>query len=361
MWIKKDFFKYATGVILVLLVIFLLGQVSFVLIPIKRAVMTVSLPLIITLLFYYILRPFVRTLTKRGIPKTVSVILCFLFSIGILILSAVPLIRTIIAESSLLITEELPRLVAFAEKTIADLRESGNLDFILTDNILERVTEFFQKAVPILAGGIFSGISGIVGLVTALIIVPFVLFYLLKDDTALAKAVVKLFPKNHQAETSDILRDFDRTLSSYITGQAFVCLAIGVLMYIGYLIIGIEYALVLAVFSMITAVIPFLGPILGVIPAILVGLSYNPFIVIKVLVVMVITQQLEGGLITPQIMGKRMQIHPVTIIVVVLLSASLFGIVGILLAVPSYAVLKVFVKNTLQIYKLTKVLASTEN
>jgi len=123
-------------------------------------------------------------------------------------------------------------------------------------------------------------------------------------------------------------------------------------MYLGYLLIGLEYGLVLALFSMFTAIIPFLGPIIGVVPAILVALSYDFLMVVKILALMAVVQQLEGNLITPQIMGKRIQTHPVMIIIIILFSGSLFGFLGILLAVPTYAVLKVLIKNAIKIYKV---------
>jgi len=353
MWYNKSFFKYSTGLILVLLIIFLLGQVDFILNPIQNALMVVAFPLILTLLFYYLLRPLVRFLIKQGLPKIISIIVSFLITIGLLVLLGTLAGNTIIYEFNQLV-KDLPGVLKIAEKTITDLIKSGNLDFLSTNEVIERVSTFMEKTVPVIGGSIFSGISSVVSIVTAMLIVPFILFYFLKDDRMFAEKTINFFPKNYRDETMDVLRDVDKTLSSYITGQAMICLVIGVLMYIGYLIIGLKYALVLALFSMFTAIIPFLGPIIGVLPALLVGLSYDFIVIVKILIIMVIVQQLEGNLITPQIMGKRIDTHPVTIIMVLLLSASLFGFVGILIAIPSYAVLKVLIKNGIKIYRIIK-------
>ena len=354
MWFRNNFFKYSTGSILVLLIIVLLGQVRFILDPIKNALMVVALPLIVTLLFYYILRPLVRFLTKRGLPKIAAVIISFILILGLLVVSGVPLGRTIMSESSLLLNAELPKMLEFAQEKMNDLSTSGDLDFLWTEKIIERASELIEKIVPVLGGGLFSGIYSVVNLLMALLLVPFILFYFLKDATVFAKEIIDVFPQGYRNEAKGVLLDFDKTLSSYITGQGLVCLIIGVLMYVGYLVIGLPYALVLALFSMISAVIPFLGPVLGIVPAVLVGLSYDVFILIKILAIMLIVQQLEGTLITPQIMGKTTQTHPVTIIIVLLLSASLFGFVGILLAIPSYAILKVAIKNGIAVYKIIK-------
>ncbi|QNO15833.1 AI-2E family transporter [Alkalicella caledoniensis] len=354
MWYKGGFFKYSTGFILVLLIIFLLGQVDFIFTPMINALMVVALPLIITMLFYYLLRPLVHFLMKKRVPKLVAIFASFLTTIALLVLIGILAGNTIINEFNQFLIEELPRVVNVSEMAITDLIKSGNLDFLATDDAIQRASNFFEKSLPVIGESVFSGISTVASTVTALLIVPFILFYFLKDDKIFARKIINFFPKDYKDEARDILVDIDNTLSSYITGQAIVCLIIGVFMYFGYTVIGLKYALVLALFSMITAIIPFLGPILGIIPAILVGLSYNYVMMIKILIVMIIVQQLEGNLITPQIMGKRIQTHPVTIIMVILISASLFGFAGILLAIPTYAVLKVLIRNALEIYRIMK-------
>ncbi|SIC93771.1 putative permease [Mycobacteroides abscessus subsp. abscessus] len=155
--------------------------------------------------------------------------------------------------------------------------------------------------------------------------------------------------------------DIDKTLSTYIIGQFIIAFADGVLMYIGYLIIGLDYALVLALFATFLTVVPFLGPLLGIIPAIFVGLMQEPFMVIKILIVLVAVQQLEGNLITPQVMGKRLNIHPLTVILVLLVAGSLYGFIGILVAIPFYSVVKVIVRDFWKFYRLRHLAGSIGN
>lgn len=120
----------------------------------------------------------------------------------------------------------------------------------------------------------------------------------------------------------------DFALSSYIKGQILVSFCVGVLVYIGYLIIGLEYSLILAIITMFTNVIPFLGPFLGTIPAVIVALIDSPGMVVKVLVVTIVAQQIEGNLVSPLVMGKSLNIHPLTIIVLLLVAGSLVGFWG---------------------------------
>lgn len=353
MWYNKSFFKYATGLILVLLIIFLFGQVGFILTPIKNALMVIALPLIVTLLFYYLLRPLVKILMKYKMPKIPSILISLLVALVFIVLVVSLAGNTINSEFNLLF-KELPGVLESAENTATDMINSGNLDFVFNEDNIKKASDFIEKTVPVVGSEIFSGISTVISTVTLLLLVPFLLFYFLKDDRIFAKNFINVFPEKYKDEAKDILKDVDSTLSLYITGQAMICLVIGILMYIGYLIIGLKYALVLAMFSMITAIIPFFGPMLGILPAFLVGLSYELITLLKIFILMNVVQQLEGNFITPQIMGKRIHTHPIMIAIVILLSASLFGFTGILLAVPAYAILKVFIKNGVEIYRVIK-------
>lgn len=164
--------------------------------------------------------------------------------------------------------------------------------------------------------------------------------------------MMKLIPKEHEHEGNKILKDIDKTLFTYITGQFIIALVDGVLMYIGYKIIGLEYALILAIFTMFLTVVPFLGPIIGIIPAMFVALTSSPMMMFKVLIVLLIVQQLEGNLVTPQVMGKKLSIHPITVILLLIAAGSLYGFIGILIAIPLYSVVKIVIKDIWKFYKL---------
>jgi predicted PurR-regulated permease PerM len=163
---------------------------------------------------------------------------------------------------------------------------------------------------------------------------------------------LRLLPKKQRIEGRKILSDMDSKLSSYIQGQILVSLCVGVLMFAGFLIIGIDYALILALVAMFTNVIPFVGPWIGTVPALIVALIDSPVMVGKVLIVIIVVQQFESNFISPQIMGKKMAIHPLTIILLLIVAGRFAGIIGMLLAVPTYAVCKVVVSHTYRLFKL---------
>src|SRR5699024_3136298 len=141
------------------------------------------------------------------------------------------------------------------------------------------------------------------------------------------------------------LKDIDDVLSLYIRGQILISCILGLLLYIGYLIIGLNFALLLSVFALFMNIIPFIGPWIAFIPALIIGLFQDPMMVVWVSITTLIAQQIDSNLITPNVMGRTLNIHPLTIITILLAAGSLAGFFGILLAVPGYAVGKAIVSN----------------
>ncbi|MED4580769.1 AI-2E family transporter, partial [Bacillus atrophaeus] len=133
-----------------------------------------------------------------------------------------------------------------------------------------------------------------------------------------------------------------------------VSCCVGVLVTIGYFIIGLDYPLMLGVVAMVTNVIPFIGPWIGTFPGVVVGLFDSPTTAILVIVVVVIAQQIESQIISPQVMGRKLSIHPLTIIFLLLAVGNFAGIVGMLLAIPGYAVAKVIVSHIWRLVLLRK-------
>ena len=122
-----------------------------------------------------------------------------------------------------------------------------------------------------------------------------------------------------------------------------MAIVVGIIFAIGYSIIGLDYAISLSVIAGIFNIIPYLGSIMAVVPALIIGLLISPYMFIKVLIVVAIEQLLEGRFVSPQILGNNLKIHPVTILLVLLGAGRLFGLSGVILGVPGYAVIKVIV------------------
>ncbi|HEM1944019.1 TPA: AI-2E family transporter, partial [Listeria monocytogenes] len=169
--------------------------------------------------------------------------------------------------------------------------------------------------------------------------------YLLKDGKKLPDFLLKMLPVNGRAHTRQVLGEANHQISSYIRGQIIVSLCIGILLFIGYLIIGLPYALTLAIIAACTSIVPYLGPAIAITPAIIIAIVTSPWLLIKLIIVWCVVQLLEGKFISPQVMGKTLKVHPITILFVILVAGNLFGVLGVIFAVPGYAVLKVIVTH----------------
>ncbi|ANU14980.1 hypothetical protein B481_2897 [Planococcus halocryophilus Or1] len=344
MWIRKPFFEYTTAILLVAITLFFLGQIDYALEPIQIIIATIFAPVLLGGLFYYLLRPFVNWLS-RFVPK----------------IAGIGIIFTIIALTATLllyffgpvITKQVDSLVNLAPETVEEVTEESdhflaNFQFagVTGSEIRIWTLDYLENLSEGLLDNVMNILTMLMNIVIVLIVVPFVLFFLLKDDDKFIPHLTKYLPEEHKSEGRKILKDVDQTLSSFILGQAFVAAVVGTLMYIGYLIIGLDYALSLAIFAMFLIIVPFLGPLIGIIPALFVALtSGDMWMVMKVILVLLVVQQIEGNLVTPNIMGNRLNIHPLTIILLLMIAGALYGFVGILIAIPTYAVLKTLVHN----------------
>lgn len=350
MWIQRPFFKYATGIILALLIIFLFGKIDYFVWPLQNFIIAIFFPILISGLIYYILRKPVEWL-DRFMPKIASILVVFVLVIG-LFSGFTYFAGSLLGEQVSGLTENFPQKVDDITEESKQVINDNNLGIINAEEVKQKALNYFSKLTQNLGENLMTLFSVITSVATVLVVVPFLAFFFLKDDEKLRPYIIKHIPEEHEQEGNKILKDIDKTLFTYVTGQFIIALVDGTLMYIGYKIIGLDYALILGIFTMFFTVVPFLGPIIGVIPALFVALTINPMMMVKVLIVLLIVQQLEGNLVTPQVMGKKLNLHPITVILLLIAAGSLYGFIGILIAIPLYSVAKIIIKDVWKFYKL---------
>ncbi|MEQ2525510.1 AI-2E family transporter [Bacillaceae bacterium CLA-AA-H227] len=357
--LEKRWFKVMLAIILFLLIVFLLNVNQFLLVPVVVLIQTIFLPFVLAGILFYLCRPLVTFLEKRKVPKWIAILAAYV-AIALFIYGVVKLVAPAINDQLENFIENLPTMVATVTDWINYLQVNWNTFPSFVQDAINSATEDLQTKIQDNVGNIANGVLGIFGVIGgfintlfALVLVPFILFYMLKDSPRFAKTVTVFFPKSKKDHVLKILKDMDKTIATYIQGQMLVSLIVGILLYIGYLIIGLDYSLVLAVFGMFTNVIPFLGPYIAVIPAVLVAVFQKPIMVLYVAIIMVVAQQIEGNIISPNIMGKSLNIHPLTIIVLILTAGNLVGLIGVIFVIPAYSIVKVIVVNIAKIYKTT--------
>lgn len=353
MWIRKPFFEYTAGVLLLALTLYVLSKLDYIWEPIRIIIATLFAPLVIAGVLYYLLRPLVHLLARR-MPKIAGIGIVFA-TIALVLTTLVYVFGPTLVEQGKSLADLAPEKVEEMTSESTNLLEGFEFAGVSGQEISDRIFSYVES----LSSRLFENVAEILGMLVnaaiVLVVVPFVLFFLLKDDDKFIPHAVKRLPEDHKSEGKKLLKDLNATLSTFVVGQALVAVVIGVLMYIGYLIIGLEYALTLAIFAMFLVIVPFLGPIIGIIPAIFIALLNDGlFMAGKVILVLLVVQQLEGNLVTPNIMGNRLKVHPLTIILLLMVSGALYGFIGILIAIPTYAVLKTLIHNFRLFYRLHK-------
>lgn len=347
-------------VLLIGLIIMVFSHVSFIFDPVIGFIGTVALPVILSIVGYYLLSPLVNVLQRYKVKRGWGILIVFVALSGIITI----LVSTILP----FLRDQTEALIAsfpgYARQLGMDIDMwARNSPFeaqymevsknMQTDaeQFLGSITQNFSNV----AGQTLDSITGVIATLTnfivSLVTVPFILFYLLKDGHKLYSGFLHVLPPKMRGRTGAMLIEMDEQLRSYIQGQMLVSLCIGIMMYIGFLIIGLDYALLLAAIASVTSVVPYLGPVIAITPAIIIAIVTSPFMVLKLAIVWTVVQLLEGKFISPQIMGKSLQIHPVTIIFVLLTAAHLYGVVGVLIGLPTYALLKVFVTYMFGLFK----------
>lgn len=343
--------------ILIGLTIFVYNKISFIFHPLIVIFSTITAPIILAFIAYYLLNPIVDLLEKVRIKRIWGIIILILGISGLLtgvILLVAPSIESQVTE----LVQNFPLYLSHFGNEITVWLQNSFLGPYYDEGYNWVISNFSD--IPGMIGtylvNAFQGIQNIASTITnvfvSLITFPFILFFLLKDGTQFKRFFIKLLPPRFRDDINQILKNMDTQVGSYIQGQIIVASCIGILLFIGYKIIGLDYAITLAIIAAITSVIPYLGPTIAIIPAIIIAIVHSPFMLLKLAIVWAVVQFLEGNFVSPNIMGRTMQIHPLTIIIVLLVAGNLFGVIGVILGIPGYAILKVLVTYLYNKFKI---------
>lgn len=341
---KKLWFQTGVAILLTLVIIRMFMEVKSIFSPLLIIGQTIFLPLLLGGVLFYLSRPLLKWLESVKFPRWASILSVFAV-IGLIGWLFYALIGPPLTEQVNKLVKNTPEIVEDVEQfTKYALSQKDLLPETLQDTVDDATGKINDIAVS--AGSLlFKFIQGVFQGIFVLVLVPFFLVYMLKDHEKFAPFVSSFAKGEKKTWIRKTLADIDDTLRSYIQGQLFVSFLVGLMLLIGYFAIGLEYALLLAIFGMMMNVIPFLGPYISVIPAIIIALTQEPKLAIYVAIIMLVAQQIESNFITPNVMGKSLDIHPLTVITVILAAGNIAGLWGIILAIPTYAVIKVILKN----------------
>lgn len=342
--IKKVWFQSAVGILLLLLITKYFLEIKHIFYPIVVILSAIFTPLLIGGVLFYITEPLQKLLEKRKFPRWASILTILVLLMGV-VAGFVSFVWPLISTQLNNFIQVLPSLMnelTKGTKYIIEQRE--NLPVQVQDAIEAAINSIKDYAI-LTSKLIVDVIAAIVSWAFVLILIPFFFIYMLKDHEKFAPRIYGLFSGERKKWVAKTLKEMNDALKNYIQGQLLISFLLALIMYIGYSIIGLEFALLLVIFAFFMNIIPFIGPWIAFIPALIIGLLNDPMQAFWVCVVTLVAQQTDSNLITPNVMGKTLDIHPLTVITIILAGGNIAGFLGILLGVPFYAVVKVIVKN----------------
>ncbi|MBW7985834.1 AI-2E family transporter [Lactobacillus helveticus] len=345
------------NILLFFLIIWIFNKISFVLNPAWVFFSAILPPLLLAVIQYYVMNPVVDWFEKKfKVPRVVTILVLFLFVL-IALIWIINILVPIAQNQINSLIKNWPNIwndaVNAMQEALRDPRlheVKGSLQNMI-DNTQKNLFKSGQSTINATIGNISSAVSIITMIVMTLLTAPFILFFMLKDGHHLRPYITKFAPEHWQSSFSQLLYDTNYALASYIRGQITVAFWVGVMFIVGYMIIGLPYGLALAILAGFMNLIPYFGTPLALIPVFVIAVMTSGSMVIKVLVVFLIEQAIETRILSPLVMGNKMEMHPVTTILLLIGASSVWGLWGVFFGIPIYAILKIIVSRVYNYYQ----------
>lgn len=305
-------------------------------------------PLFIGLVIAWLFNPLVNFMEKKGIKRIFGVLIIYIILIGTIIL-IVGSILPILYDQILSFVESVPSLFRDIESVFNNILEKfKEIDGISVDNIkstiMTQIENFSNDLTSGISTGIVSLIKGLVSGVTTLAVGLVIGFFFLLSFKDVGDTLTVFIPKKHRSDLTKLFTTINGSLRNYVVGLALDASVVFIICSIAFSLIGLKAPLLFALFCAITNVIPYVGPYIGAVPALIVGFSMSPTIGFLTLVAIMVIQFFEGNFLQEMIMSKTTKLHPVTIISGLLIFGHFWGIIGMVVSTPLLAVVK-------QVYK----------
>ncbi len=335
----------------------IIGRFSFILLVLAVSLFffkyfsKIFFPLIISFYLYYALEPLSFRLSKTFLGKNGGPLLTVFLMVlifAIIFSSFIPTIIFQIKDFFSSFPEFLERAVHFLEPVLKGKpKGEGKLADEIRNQIITNIKESIPSlinAFPSIGSFVFKNINNLILFILYLFIIPFFTFYLLKDFSDFKR---RKFSETKGSLIRGRLEEFDAIISNFIRGQLTICFIIAILYSIGLLIIGVPFALLLGFIGGIGDIIPYLGTYTALALSILVSLSYSPSLktVIFILLLFAVVKGIDNFILSPKILGKSSGLHPVIVIISIFVGGKLLGVMGMLIAIPFTALIKILLKE----------------
>jgi predicted PurR-regulated permease PerM len=307
-------------------------------------VAVVVLVLLLTILFSIIMSAPVDYLNRRGMGRglgTLVVLGGFVLIFGIAGAALVPTIEDQASE----FVDTFPALLENVQQIVVQLQSAVGLktSFSLDpQDVLDKARNFLSGGALTTVASVGASVATILSFAVVILITT---VYTVARPVPLVNGFVSLFPAGQRQRVREILGEMYRTVQKWFLGQLASMTIIGLLFTVAMFVIGIPFALLLGIFSGLISFVPYVGPMISVIPPVLLALTGNPIDALWVILAYLGIQAIEGNLVQPIVMSRAVSLHPVTLVFALLTMGTLFGFVGVFLAIPVVAALHVLLRE----------------
>ncbi|MGI6669062.1 MAG: AI-2E family transporter [Acetivibrionales bacterium] len=310
-------------------------------------------PFLLSVPLVYIVKPISDRLADKKIPVGLSILMVYLFFLSAIVAMGVFFVPELAANIREL-SETLPELVQRYEQIINGVLsavKSSNWSVQVKDAIFGEIENLTTMANDLLAKSmerILGAAMDIARIAVDLTLAMVIAFYVIKDGEKFRDFALFLMPRRSRVGLAGTGKEISRVLAGFIQGQLMTALIVGILETIGLMLINMKYPLVLGMIGGLGNVIPYFGPYIGAIPAVALALTVSPLKAVWTIAVFMVVQQIDNNLISTKLIGGKLGLHPVATIFAVLAGGEFFGIPGMLLAVPTLAIIRVIVNRIVE-------------
>jgi len=300
----------------------------------------------------YILNPFMKFLERKNIKRLYAIILIYvIIALSIFILAIGIFPSTFKQFKHLLFS--LPDMVRNFVDYSESIRQNlfTNVPFInqmitSVNGQLVKIANTMLASSGTWITGMVAGISNFIGIIIQLILIPVITFYLLLEKDKILNAISKSVPDKYENFFVKVWKEIDESLSMFVRGRIIMAIFVGVATMIYLMVFRIEFSFVIGVITCVADIIPYIGPFLGFIPAVLLALFKGPFTALWVAALFGFVQWLENNILGPKILGDSTGMHPLIVLILLIVGGGMFGVLGMIFSVPVAAVVKIIYDNT---------------
>ncbi|WP_449537079.1 AI-2E family transporter [Ferdinandcohnia sp. Marseille-Q9671] len=333
--------------LLTFLTLFVFLKLAPIWLPVVHVLKTFLFPFVISIFITYLLHPVIEKIHHQGLPRSLAILFIYLLFFGGLgfgLYKGIPVILQQLKD----LAESFPEFSETYRAWLIQI-ESGTSNLPpFVHSQLDEILYSVENYVDYLLSHTIEVLKDLLNSIFLIAIIPFIVFYMLKDYNQMLKALWYITPRKLRKAGQLFFRDVDESLGNYIRGQLLVCLLVGTIASIAFWLSGMKYPLLLGSIVGVTNIIPYFGPIIGAIPAAIIAATISMKMLLIVVIVVFGLQFIEGNLLSPIIVGKSLRLHPIVIIGALLVGGEIGGVLGLIIAVPVVAILKVSIMHAKQ-------------